>query len=145
MIRGMELDLTALHDALRALDKSLGYLNSDMAKDADLREQFRAASIQAFEFTYEVAYKMLKRQLERMAADPTEVDRMTFMQVIRTGAEAGLIADIARFRDYREKRNATSHTYNASKAEDIVAVLPRFSEDVRTLLSELEQRNRAEN
>jgi nucleotidyltransferase substrate binding protein (TIGR01987 family) len=140
----MKLDLTALHDALRALDKSLGYLNSDLARDADLREQFRAASIQAFEFTYEVTYKMLKRQLEQMAGDPAELDRMTFMQVIRTAAEAGLVADIARFRDYREKRNTTSHTYNASKAEEIVAVLPGFAADVRALLSEIEQRNRAE-
>lgn len=141
----MKLNLTALHDALRALDKSLGYLSSDLARDTSLREQFRAACIQAFEFTYEVAYKMLKRQLEQMASDPTEVDRMTFMQVIRTGAEAGLVADIARFRDYREQRNATSHTYNASKAEQILAVLPHFSADVRALLAELERRNRAEN
>lgn len=145
MIEAMKLDVTALHDTLRALDKSLGYLNSDLARDPNLREQFRAASIQAFEITYEVAYKMLKRQLEQMTADPAEVDRMTFMQIIRTAAEAGLVIDIARFREYREKRNTTSHTYNAGKAEEIIAVLPRFAADVRALLSELERHNRAEN
>src|SRR5882757_2845720 len=62
--RSMKLDLSALQDAITALDKSLGYLYSDLAKDPDLREQFRAACILAFEFTYEVVYKMLKRQLE---------------------------------------------------------------------------------
>ncbi len=139
----MKLDLTALQDALRALDKSLGYLNSDLAKDMNLREQFRGACIQAFEFTYEMAYRMIKRQLEQIASEPAELDRMTFMQIIRAAAEAGLLADVARFRDYREKRNATSHTYNASKAEAILAVLPSFSADIHILLSDLERRNRA--
>lgn len=139
----MTLDLSALRDALAALDKSLGYLHSDLAKDPDLREQFRAACIQAFEFTYEVGFKMLKRQLEQMASNPAEIDQMTYMQVIRSGAEAGLIADVVRFKDYRDKRNITSHTYNQQKAEQIVAVLRDFAADIRVLLAELERRNRA--
>ncbi|HLG59328.1 MAG TPA: HI0074 family nucleotidyltransferase substrate-binding subunit [Vicinamibacterales bacterium] len=137
----MPLDLSALRDALAALDRSLGYLHSDFAKDVGLREQFRAASIQAFEFTYEVAFKMLKRQLEAMAGTPSAVDEMTFMQVVRAGAEAGLVLDVGRFQDYRGKRNITSHTYDQAKAEEIVAVLRDFASDVRFLLAELERRN----
>ena len=45
----MPLDLTSLRDALSALNTSLSYLGSDLAKDAGLRDQFRAAAIQAFE------------------------------------------------------------------------------------------------
>ena len=140
----MALDLTALRDALSALDKSLGYLYSDLARDPGLREQFRAATIQAFEFTYEVAYKMLKRQLEAMSASPTEIDQMTFMQVVRAGADAGLMPDVGRFQDYRGKRNITSHTYDQGKAEEIVSVLRDFASDVRFLLGELERRNTAQ-
>ncbi len=140
----MKLDLSALRDALSALEKSLGYLGSDLAKDADLRDQFRAACIQAFEFTYEVAYKMLKRQLQQMAAAATDVDQMSFMQLVRSGAEAGLLADIARFKNYRDKRNMTSHTYNKKRAEEVVSVLNEFVVDVRFLLIELERRNRVE-
>jgi nucleotidyltransferase substrate binding protein (TIGR01987 family) len=137
----MPLDLTALRDALTALDKSLGYLDSELAKDSGLREQFRAASIQAFEFTYEVAYKMLKRQLEAMAGSPSDVDQMTFMQLVRAGFEAGLVLDVGRFQDYRGKRNITSHTYDQDKAEEIVSVLGAFASDMRFLLAELERRN----
>ncbi len=140
----MKLDLSALRDAIAALEKSLGYLRSDLAADPNLREQFRAASIQGFEFTYEVAYKMMKRQLEQIAANPSEVDGMTYMQLIRSAAEAGLIGDVPRFRDYRDKRNLTSHTYNKRKAEEIVSVLDNFMTDARFLLSELERRNRAD-
>ena len=139
----MTLDLSSLRNALTALEKSLKFLASDMAKDPDLHEQFRAAAIQAFEFTHELAFKMLKRQLEQMSADPAAIDTMGYMDVIRTGAEAGLIADIARYRDYREKRNITSHTYDQAKAEQIVSVLRDFRDDVSHLLAELERRNRA--
>jgi nucleotidyltransferase substrate binding protein (TIGR01987 family) len=139
----MTLDVSSLRNALTALEKSLKFLASDMGKDPDLREQFRAAAIQAFEFTHELAFKMLKRQLEQMSADPAAIDTMGYMDVIRTSAEAGLITDIARYRDYREKRNITSHTYDQAKAEQIVSVLKDFQDDVRHLLSELERRNRA--
>jgi nucleotidyltransferase substrate binding protein (TIGR01987 family) len=139
----MILDVSSLRNALTALEKSLNFLASDMAKNPDLHEQFRAAAIQAFEFTHELAFKMLKRQLEQMSADPSAIDTMGYMDVIRTGAEAGLIRDIARYRDYREKRNITSHTYDQAKAEQIVGVLKNFRDDVRHLLSELERRNRA--
>jgi nucleotidyltransferase substrate binding protein (TIGR01987 family) len=139
----MILDLSSLRNALTALEKSLKFLASDMAKDPDLREQFRAAAIQAFEFTHEVAFKMLKRQLEQMSADPAAIDTMGYMDVIRTGAEAGLITDIARYRDYREKRNITSHTYDQAKAEQIVSILRDFQDDISHLLVELERRNRA--
>lgn len=137
----MKLDLTSLRDTLAALEKSLGFLRSDMAKDAGLREQFRNSAIQCFEFTHEVAFKMLKRQLERMAADPAGVDAMTYMDIVRSGAEAGLVRNVERFKTYREKRNITSHAYDENKAEGIVAVLDEFRHDVRHLLTELEKRN----
>ena len=139
----MKLDLISLRNAFSALERSLNFLNSDMAKDPALHEQFRAAAIQAFEFTHDLAFKMLKRQLEQMAADPASVDKMSYMEVIRTGAEAGLLEDVAGFRDYRDKRNITSHTYDQAKAEQIAAVLGDFLRDVRRLLDELERRNLA--
>jgi nucleotidyltransferase substrate binding protein (TIGR01987 family) len=139
----MTLDVSSMRNALTALKKSLKFLTSDMANDPDLREQFRAAAIQAFEFTHELAFKMLKRQIEQITADPAAVDRMGCMEIIRTGAEAGLITDVARYCDYREKRKITSHTYDQAKAEQIVSVLKDFRDDVRYLLVELEQRNRA--
>ena len=137
----MKLDVSSLRNALTALEKSLKFLGSDLARDPDLREQFRAAAIQAFEFTHESAFKMLKRQLEQMSADPAAVDTLGYMDIVRSGAEAGLVRDIARYRDYREKRNITSHTYDQAKAEQIVSVLNDFRDDIRHLLAELERRN----
>ena len=139
----MPLDLSPLRAALAALNASLRYLESELAADPGLRDQFRAAAIQAFEFTYELAFKFMKRQLEQIVPVPSAVDEMTFMQVVRAAAEAGLVADVVRFHEYRETRNITSHTYDRQKAQRVVAVLPRFATDVEHLLAQLETRNSA--
>lgn len=137
----MLLDLSSLRAALKALNTSLEYLESDLANDPGLNDQFRAASIQAFEFTYELTFKFMRRQLEHIVPVPSSVDEMTFMQVVRAAAEAGLVADVSRFHAYREARNITSHSYDREKAQRIVAELPRFAADVAHLLAQIEARN----
>ena len=140
----MRLDLSALRDGLAALNVSLRYLESDAAADPGLKDQFRAAAIQAFEFTYELSFKFMKRQLAQIVPVPSTIDEMTFMQVVRAAAEAGLVADVPRFHEYREARNITSHSYDRQKAQRIVAELPRFAKDVEFILAQLEARNRAD-
>ncbi len=139
----MKLDLTSFQDAFAALERSMTFLTSDIAKKNPLlHEQFRNSAIQCFEFTHELAFKMMKRQLEQMSPDPAAIDKMAYMDIVRSAAEAGLVTDVTRFKDYRDKRNITSHTYNQAKAEKIEAILPAFRDDMRSLLAELEKRNR---
>ena len=138
------LDVSPLDKAISQLEQSLGYLHSEMAaQDEGLRAQFRAASIQAFEYTFELGVKMLRRQLEQIVINPAELREMAFMELIRSGAEAGLVRDISRFRIFREKRNITSHTYDEERAEEVVAILADFVQDMRFLLDELKRRNDA--
>ena len=47
--------------------------------------------MQRFEFTYELAHKILKRYLEYAAANPDHFDEMTFQELIRSGNEQGLL------------------------------------------------------
>lgn len=86
----------------------------------------------------------MKRQLKQMVSAPVAVDEMTFMQVLRASAEAGLLEEVSRFFEYREARNITSHSYDKRKAERIVAALPQFARDVHGLLERLEARNHAD-
>ncbi len=138
----MVLDTSSLENALAQLEKSVAYLNSDMARrDSGLREQFRAAAIQAYEFTYELAVKMIRRQLAEISASPGEVKEMTFMDAIRAAAEAGLVGEAPAFKRYRDARNLTSHTYDRRRAEEIVTVLEPFIADARRLIGELKRRN----
>ncbi len=46
------VDITSLKSAIAQLETSLNYAESDLAKkDEGIAKQFRAATIQAFEFT----------------------------------------------------------------------------------------------
>jgi|SRR5665213_1096717 len=136
------LDYSPLENALAQLEKSFAYLNSDAARnDSDLHQTFRAATIQAFEFTYELATKMILRQLEEIVANPAELRKVAFMDFIRTAADSGLVREAPPFRIYREKRNITSHTYNEESAEEVVAIIPDFITDIRFVLAELKRRN----
>ena len=141
----MILDYSALERAAAQLEKSYGYFCSKEAeKDPDLREQFRSATIQVFEYTYELAVKMIRRQLDRIVANPSELREMSFMDLMRTAAEAGLVREAPPFKVYREMKNITSHTYDPDRAEEVVSVVPDFLKDARFLLKELRKRNREE-
>ncbi len=72
----MKLDLSSLKKAIAQLEEALFYCHSDIAKKDDrLALHLRAGAIQAFEFTYESCFKMLKRYLEMTESDlPYKVD-----------------------------------------------------------------------
>lgn len=131
----MTLDLTPLERALAALQRGL---RRWLAEPAD--EELRDACIQRFEFTFELCWKMLKRRLEMDLPNAAEVDGMSFRALMRSGAEQGLVADVAPWWVYRDKRNITSHTYDAVKAAEVAAVLPAFAQDAQALLAALQQR-----
>lgn len=139
----MKLDYSSLESAVVQLQGSFDYLHSDLARDdAGLREQFRAATIQAFEFTYELAVKTARRQLARIVANPDALRMIDFADLMRDAADAGLVRDAPSWMRYREMRNRTSHTYDADRAEETVATMDEFLRDVRHLLNALGERNR---
>ena len=78
--------------------------------------------IQCFKFTYEPSHKMLKRYLEETTANPEEFDLSTFQNLIRTGNEKKLLrSDWRRWKDYRQARTNSSHTYDVEKASTKLA------------------------
>ena len=138
----MKLQITPYEKALDQLKKSLDYMDSPMAKkDVALHAQFRGATIQAFEYSYELAVKMIRRQLAQMVPNPQDLAQMTFADLIRMAADAGLVKDVKRFLVYRDARNRTSYTYEEDAAEDVVKVVPDFLQDASFLLEELRHRH----
>ena len=132
----MKLDLSPLQKALNSLNRAI--VRSQKAPDD---EELRDAVIQRFEYTYELSWKMLKRQIEQESPTPSEIDRLSFRDLLREGAERGMIADVEKWMDYREQRNITSHTYDDNKAKSVYESALSFYDDAKTLLSELERRN----
>jgi len=131
----MSLDFSPLEKALHSLRR--GLVRADAAPND---EELRDACIQRFEYTFELCWKMLKRQLEEELPTPAEVDGYSFRQLIRTGAERGLLDDAAAWFDYRERRNITSHTYDEEKAAKVFAALQAFVGHAGDLLLRLKNR-----
>ncbi|MBT4962790.1 MAG: nucleotidyltransferase [Francisellaceae bacterium] len=133
------LNLSSLKKALLQIEKSLQYCNSELAvNDLEILKQFKSASIQAFEYTFELSIKMLKRQLKEMGMAAEEVDFFNYKDLIRAGAEKGLLEEPTLWFKYRDRRNITSHTYNESKADEVYEILPNFVESVIFFISRLE-------
>lgn len=137
------LDLGSLKAAVQALAEAVEITQSPSF--AGLPEAWRntliAGVVQSFEFTFELAWKSLKRELERELPSPTELDSMNFRDLIRVGHERGLLADVQAWFEFRELRNITAHTYSRAKALRVAAGAPALLEQVRTMLAELERRN----
>ena len=139
----MNLDYSSLANAVAPLQKSFDSLQSDVArKNPGLREQFRAATIQAFECSDELAIKMIRRQLAQIVANPNELRQISFTDLMRKATDAGIIREAPQYMRYRELRNTTGHTCDADRAETIVASMDDFLHDLRFLLKKLERRNR---
>lgn len=101
--------------------------------------QIRDGLIQRFEFTYELSHKILKRYLELTAADPTLISEMNFQDIIRTANDKNLLlGNWLDWKDYRNMRSRTSHTYDEETALDVVSGIPKFLAEVQFLHTKLQ-------
>ncbi|OIN92212.1 MAG: hypothetical protein AUJ20_08450 [Comamonadaceae bacterium CG1_02_60_18] len=128
------LDLTSFCAALASLQRAVTRWQATGQQDEELRD----ACIQRFEYTFELSWKMLKRRLELDLPDAQSVDTMSFRELIRSGGERGLVTDVDAWMVFRDKRNTTSHTYNAATAADVAAVIPAFMQHAQALLAQLQ-------
>ena len=132
----MTLDITALGNAVQRLREGLARQQREPAD-----EQIRDGLIQRFEFTYELSHRTLKRFLKESAASPDDIEQMSFTDLIRTANAQGLLrGDWPAWRAFRQMRARTSHTYNATAAEQVVAAIPGFLQEAEHLVAELRRR-----
>jgi nucleotidyltransferase substrate binding protein (TIGR01987 family) len=136
------LDLSSLQKAIAQLDEAIAFSRSDLATaNPRLALHLRAAAIQAFEFTYELSIKTLKRFLEATEANPSAVEEMSFNEMIRRGYELGLLqAEIAAWRAFRRDRGTTSHAYDEAKALIVFEATPAFATEAKFLLAQIRER-----
>ena len=139
----MRLDLTSLDDAIAQLEEALEYHGSDLAsRDPALKLHLRAAPIQAFEFTYELSFKMIKRHLEQVSENPARFDKMSFSAILREAFQRGLLrSELSIWKEYRKLRGTTSHTNSEGKARVVLESVPAFLEEAKCLRDQLNQRN----
>lgn len=139
-----QLNIIALENAFKSLEETIQSLENQtwfQAQTPIIQDTLIAGAIQKFEFVYELDIKMLKRQLKKIASNDLDVDSAEFRDVLRLGAQVGLIERFEDWLDYRKMRNITSHTYDETKAQQVYNGIAGFLESSRFLLKELQKRN----
>ncbi len=127
----MALILKDLEKALKSLHNALKLSKDDIVRDA---------AIQRFEYTYEIAWKLIQRWLKKNVGAEA-VDALSKKDLFRMGAEKGLIDDPLKWFEYHEARNLASHTYNEMGADGVYYVAKRFAVDAENLLQALKKKN----
>ena len=138
----MVLDLSPLEDAVTQLEEALELYDSDLAlSDPRLKRHLRAAVIQAFAFTYELSFRMLRRYLDLASPNPAEIDGIVFNDVVREAYKQSLLrSELPEWLEFRRNRGTTSHTYNEEKAQKVFESVPDFLQEARYLLNRLHER-----
>ena len=131
------IDLSPLRKALALLNEALMFWNAQ-AVGTPLKPHLRSAVIQSFEFSYELSVRLLRRVLIERSESADRVADLSFNDLLRAAADAGLLPDVMRWREWREMRNATSHAYDELKAQAVAVRAQAFAADAEALLVSLE-------
>lgn len=138
----MRLDVSSFEQAIGQVEEALFFACSDLAREKErIAFQFRASSILTFEYTYELAFKILVRFLEATEPSILRFDEATLQHIIRLGYERGLLnADLREWMRFRKMRGTTSHTYDVKKAAEVFSEIPVFLAEAKFLLAEITRR-----
>ena len=98
--------------------KAVDKLKKAIEKNPELDDLYLDGTIQRFEFSYELSWKLIK---DYLSYEGIEVSSPR--SCIREGFKVGLIQDPTQWLDMLEKRNLSSHTYNEMTAQEIYRLI----------------------
>lgn len=113
-----------------------GIIRNSKDKKGELYQTYKMAAVQAFEVTYEISWKIMRRVLKKYS-----VELHYSKDVFRESAKAGLISSPKKWFKFLEKRNETVHTYESDILDDIFEILPLFIKELEYLISKLKEKS----
>lgn len=127
------LDFTALENFLQRLGEVVEIYKKN-PQDTIVRDSL----ILRFEFTYSITLKTLRKYFIERAFIVDDVNKLSFNEMVRTAMQLNLLkSDLAKWTEFREMRNLTSHTYDENVALKVSGIVPDFYEEITYLLKEL--------
>lgn len=131
------LDLEALEKVSARLAEALEALDKDPGNQFILD-----AVVKRFELTYELSVRNLRRYLLDFLISDPELDDMSFQGMIRIGARERLIqTGWPDWKEFKEARNQTVHSYHEPKARLVVESAKLFLPEAEYLLRTLQRRS----
>jgi nucleotidyltransferase substrate binding protein (TIGR01987 family) len=122
-------------DKKEALKNDLKKAVETLIEAVDLPENAinRDASIQRFEYTFELSWKLMQVVVNEQIPN-TYGPR----NVIREAARLGYIEDPEVWFEFLKKRNLAAHTYNEDLAKEVYSTAKDFPQLVKSFLSSLQ-------
>lgn len=110
-----EQRLDSYHKALNRLAEIVNVMNS-----RELNEFEADGLVQRFEFTFELAWKLIKSYADFQVTDK---EIMGSRDAFRWAFDNGLITDCQSWMEMVKRRNDTSHTYDEATATEVVQLV----------------------
>lgn len=135
-----EVSYKALGEAVQRLREALILLEAHRLDEWHVTA--RNSVLLSFQFTYSLCRPMIERFLVSAGDDPLEVQQMSYGALVRTANQRGILrATWTVWDQFREARNQMAHVYSEAVAEEIIAKVPHFLEEVGFLYDQLVARN----
>lgn len=115
MIDLKDLDFRNFEHALKTLEEALSRNN--------LNELERDGVIQRFEYTFELAWKMMRKTLIALGRGNVSSSPKP---IFRDAMEEGLIGDVKKWFTFLEARNLSTHIYNQDESDKVFNVAKEF-------------------
>ena len=103
-------------------------------------EMYRNSLVKGFEMTLEQSGKLLRKRLLPYFSSKKAVDVLNFKDLFREAAKHSLLSEteVSRWFQYRDNRNNTAHDYGRAFAEETLALIDGFINDVKSLKDVIE-------
>jgi len=128
----LDLDIEELRNSYNSLVKAFE-IYSNGSEDKDLLDIFADSCVKRFEYTYETAWKTMKKYLKLQYNKKEE--ELTMNNIFRYMEGYGFAKSWLHWKEYNTKRNNTAHEYNFQKARLLIKIIPDFLSDVKYLLN----------
>lgn len=129
-------------NALMTFDKAYSvYTNdTDTPTNMDITEMYRDSVIKRFEYTYELAWKLMQKSLfdDYGVANIKNVGRK---DMFRHASQVGLLDDVQAWFTFHESRNKTTLVYDVVQLQEILNALHNFSAQCHFTLKRLKEIN----
>ena len=132
----MSIDIYNLKSALETLKSSMQTLEENSA--CDFVDMLEDSCIKRFEYTLEIARKLMKKVLKKTYGLPEE--ELTVNNTFRLMQGYSFIQNWENWKDYNEKRNNTAHEYDLNKSRKLIEIIPQFIKDTEFLINKFEEK-----
>lgn len=132
----MVIDISNLKSALQTLKSSMETLEKN--KTCDFADMLEDSCIKRFEYSLDIARKLMKRVLKNIYGKSEE--ELTVNNIFRFMQGYKFISNWENWRTYYEKRNNTAHEYNLEKSRKLLELIPQFIKDTDIFINNLEEK-----